>query len=165
MRFVVSFSLIFFMLLTCKAQQATYTAFTVDDGLPSNYIYGCVEDDKGFLWIATDAGIARFDGEHFQVFTTRQGLPDNEVLEVVKEKNGCIWVNCFKQSPAYFDEVQNRFINAKEDSNLAKVSGTGIMRVYALQNGGVMYANEKGSYISGIKSYLNIRPKEETLNF
>lgn len=165
MRFVVSFSLIFFILITCKAQQATYTAFTVNDGLPSNYIYGCVEDDKGFLWIATDAGIARFDGKHFQVFTTRQGLPDNEVLEVVKEKNGCIWVNCFKQSPAYFDEVQNRFINAKEDSNMAKVSGTGIMRVYALQNGGVMYANEKGSYIFRNKKLFEYRSERRNLSF
>lgn len=165
MRAVVSFSFIFFLLFTCKAQQATYTAFTVNDGLPSNYIYGCVEDDKGFLWIATDAGIARFDGKRFQVFTTRQGLPDNEVLEVVKEKNGCIWVNCFKQSPAYFDEVENRFINAKEDSNLAKVSGTGIIRVYTLQNGGVIYYNEKGSFIFRNKKIFEYAAKRINLGF
>jgi len=165
MRFVVLFSLIFFRLIICNAQQAKYTAYTVNDGLPSNYIYGCVEDDKGFLWIATDEGIARFDGKRFQVFTTRQGLPDNEVLEVVKEKNGCIWVNCFKQSPAYFDEVQNRFINAKEDSNLAKVSGTGIMRVFALQNGGVMYFNEKGSFIFRNKKLFEYKAERRNIKF
>ncbi len=72
-------------------------------------VYRCLEDDKGFLWVATDARVARFDGKHFQVFTTAEGLPDNEVLAVVKENDGRIWVNCFKQGPAYFDEVSNRF--------------------------------------------------------
>ncbi|MBC7651938.1 MAG: hypothetical protein H7101_09320, partial [Deinococcales bacterium] len=117
MRFIYVTVAICFFTVAGKAQQPNYTAFTVNDGLPSNYIYRAVEDNNGFLWVATDAGIARFDGKHFQVFTTQHGLPDNEVLAIVKENNGRIWVNCFKQSPAYFDEVQNRFINANEDTN------------------------------------------------
>ena len=136
--------------MSALAQQGGYSlfrSFTVADGLPSNHIYTCVEDNKGFLWVATDAGIARFDGKNFQVFTTQQGLPDDDVLNVVKEKNGRIWVNCFKQSPAYFDEIKNRFINAKEDTNLAKVNGTGVIYLTALPEGGVMYNNEKGSFV------------------
>lgn len=124
-----------------------FRSFTVADGLPSNYIYTCVEDNKGFIWVATQEGIARFDGKHFQTFTVKDGLPDNEVLDVVKEKNGRIWVNCFKQSPAYFDEVRNRFINAREDSNLAKVNGTGVLDLVPLADGGVMYCNQNGTYV------------------
>ena len=124
-----------------------FRSFTVADGLPSNHIYNCVEDNQGFLWVATDAGIARFDGKRFQTFTTKEGLPDNDVLDVVKEKNGRIWVSCFKQSPAYFDEVKNRFINAKQDTNLGLVSGTRIIYLTALKDGGVMYQNENGSWI------------------
>lgn len=162
MRYIVSALLIFFRLLTSQAQ---YTAFTVSDGLPGNQIYRCVEDNHGFLWVATDEGIARFDGKYFQVFTTQQGLPDNEVLSVVKEKNGRIWVNCFKQSPAYFDEVQNRFINAKEDSNLAKVSGTGSMYVFALPNGGVMYYNVQGSFIFKDNKFIEYKTERKNINF
>lgn len=148
MRFAAFLFLIFFISHSSWSQQSDYTAFTVKDGLPSNYVYRCIEDDKGFLWVATDAGIARFDGKHFQIFTTQHGLPDNEVLAVIKENNGRIWVNCFKQSPAYFDEVQNRFINAKDDSTLANVKeGTLSMYSFPLQNGGVMFVNEKGSFI------------------
>lgn len=148
MRFAGFLLLIFFMSHTCQAQQLKYTAFTVSDGLPSNHVYRSIEDNQGFLWVATDAGIARFDGKHFQIFTTEQGLPDNEVLAVIKEKNGRIWVNCFKQSPAYYDEIQNRFINAKEDSTLAKIKeGTYTMYCFPLQNGGVMFVNEIGSFI------------------
>lgn len=131
-----------------KAQSySLFRTFTTADGLPSNHIYKTVEDDYGFLWVATDAGVARFDGKQFQVFTTREGLPDNEVLDIVKEKSGKIWVNCFKQSPCYFDFVKNRFINATEDSLLAKVNGGLLIDLFALEDGGVMYVNEKGSFI------------------
>lgn len=130
-----------------KAQNADYKAYTVNDGLPSNHVYRCLEDDKGFLWIATDAGVARFDGKKFQVFTKNEGLPDNEVLSIVKEKNGTIWANCFNQSPAYFDEVHNRFIKAMEDNSLANISGNGVMYLYTLNSGGVLFYNDKGSFV------------------
>lgn len=148
MRFAVFLLLIFSISLTCEAQQLKYTAFTVSDGLPSNNVYRCVEDKFGFLWVGTDNGIARFDGKRFQLFTTSHGVPDNDVLEVIKENKGRIWINTFKQKPAYFDDLQNRFINAGEDSSLAKVKeGTGIMYSYPLKDGGVLYVNEQGSFI------------------
>lgn len=141
------------------AQQRNYTAFTVNDGLPSNHVYQCVEDDHGFLWIATDAGIARFDGNHFQVFTTDHGLPDNEVLQVVKEKDGTIWVNCFKEGAAYFDELKNRFISSNKDSAV-KISGTTVINLFALPGGGVQYHSENGTTIfrnkKPVYKYANI---------
>lgn len=131
---------------TAFAQAGEYISFTMKDGLPSNHIYRVVEDDKGFLWIATDAGIARFDGKYFQVFTTEDGLPDNEVLSVMKETNGQIWVNCFGQGPAYFDEVQNRFINAKDNPDLGKIPNKSNLSIHTLPDGILLYGGS-GSYV------------------
>lgn len=147
MRYVTIFIIILLVSVSVVAQRTEYSSFTVNEGLPSNHIYQCVEDNKGFLWIATDGGVARFDGKYFQIFTTANGLPDNEVLHIVKEKSGRIWVNCHKQSPAYFDEVKNRFINSTENTDLAKVSGTINMTLYALPEDGVQFNNEKGSFV------------------
>ena len=165
MRFIISFFFLLFFFHPCSGQPTSYSSFTVNDGLPSNFVYGSIEDNHGFLWIATDAGIARFDGKYFQVFTTRQGLPDNEVLSVVKEKNGRLWVNCFKRSPAYFDEIQNRFINSTEDTTLARVTGTGVMSLYVLPDGGVMFYTEKGSYVFKDKKILVLTSKPGSANF
>ncbi|MGZ3756283.1 MAG: two-component regulator propeller domain-containing protein [Mucilaginibacter sp.] len=160
MRFtVIVFLLIIAAVFATSAQQLKYTAFTVADGLPSNNVYRAIEDNSGFLWVTTDGGIARFDGKHFQLFTTKQGLPDNAVLEVVKENNGRLWVNCFKQKPAYFDEKKNRFINATEDTCLAKVpEGTGIITSFPLKDGGVLYVNEKGSFVFKNKKLIVYPP-------
>ncbi len=146
LRFTYFFFFFLFAPELANSQQVEYKAFTTKDGLPSNHVYQCVEDNHGFLWVATGAGVARFDGKHFQIFTIEHGVPDNEVLQIVKEKNGTIWINSFKQSPAYFDDVKNRFINAREDSNLAKVSGTANMNMFVLDDG-VMYHNENGSFV------------------
>ena len=147
MRHLIAILIFTFTSVLAAAQQRAYTAFTVNDGLPSNLVYQCLEDNKGFLWVATDGGIARFDGKYFQLFTTANGLPDNEVLNIAKEINGRIWVNCHRQSPAYFDEEKNRFINSTENKELAKVSGTVNMTLFALPEGGMQFNNEIGSFV------------------
>lgn len=39
--------------------------FQTQDGLPNNLTKGVITDDEGFVWFATDSGIARYDGDDF----------------------------------------------------------------------------------------------------
>ncbi|PIF05713.1 MAG: hypothetical protein CSA36_05425 [Draconibacterium sp.] len=39
--------------------------YTVNDGLPHNTIFSINQDNSGYLWIATDGGVSRFDGNQF----------------------------------------------------------------------------------------------------
>ncbi|NLR81215.1 sensor histidine kinase [Chitinophaga eiseniae] len=39
--------------------------FTDEDGLPQNSVKGIVPDKNGFLWLATENGLSRFDGNYF----------------------------------------------------------------------------------------------------
>ena len=96
--------------------------FSTENGLPSNHIYDMTEDNKGFLWIATNNGVSRFDGKYFQNFLVNDGLPGNDAIQVVKEGNGRIWVNCYKEQPAYFDENINQFVKFQGDEMLKKIS-------------------------------------------
>jgi hypothetical protein len=156
----ILFSSICFFFFLISVAQKQYTSFTMRDGLPSNLIYRCMEDDKGFLWMATDAGIARFDGKNFQVFTTKDGLPDNEVLDVVKENNGTIWVNCFKQAPAYFDYQRNKFIIPTIEKTTPYLN-----YMYTLPQGGVMYMDGHGNFIFRDKKLVAQNPSRPDLFF
>lgn len=144
-KFCLSYSVLIWLLWVSVgfAQNKKYSVYTVNDGLPSNNVYRVVEDNKGFLWVATNAGVARFDGKYFQVFTTREGLPDNEVLSVVKETDGRVWIQCFNQMPAYFDEVQNRFIIPVIDKKTAiELANTLDINLHTLPKGGISYTNK-----------------------
>lgn len=43
-----------------------------DDGLPHNVVLQIAQDKTGFLWLATMAGLSRFDGREFKVFPVPQ---------------------------------------------------------------------------------------------
>ncbi|MBL0182823.1 MAG: hypothetical protein IPP96_11235 [Chitinophagaceae bacterium] len=46
--------------------------YTTDNGLPSNGIKGLQWDEKNeFLWMATEAGIVRFNGVDFKSYSKR----------------------------------------------------------------------------------------------
>lgn len=52
--------------VTCSlAQDYRIRQFTVEDGLPSDIIKDISEDSLGFIWIACDEGLVKFDGFNF----------------------------------------------------------------------------------------------------
>lgn len=57
-----------------------YRRWSRQHGLPSDYIFGIQEDDRGQLWLSTTAGLAKFDKQTGLVLTFGQddGLMDNE---------------------------------------------------------------------------------------
>lgn len=128
--------------------------FVTNDGLPSNHIYDFAEDNNGFLWIATDNGVSRFDGKYFYNYSVKNGLPSNDALQIIKEKNGTIWVNCFNELPSYFDESNNQFVQLQSNSTINKI-GASLLQYIVLANGGVKFFNTTGFF-----DVINKKPKK-----
>ncbi|MGN6292762.1 MAG: histidine kinase [Chitinophagaceae bacterium] len=65
-----SFLFIIYAGMPAKAQYEAkkFTLYTVRDGLSDNNINCLQQDDQGYLWIGTDAGLNRFDGNSFRKF-------------------------------------------------------------------------------------------------
>jgi signal transduction histidine kinase len=53
---------------TDTSAQYSVRHFTDEDGLPQNSVKGIVPDENGFLWLATENGLTRFDGSYFLNF-------------------------------------------------------------------------------------------------
>ena len=68
--------------------------YTTDNGLPSNGIKGLQWDDAtGFLWIATEAGVTRYNGADFITFSRANtpGLISERMLFLLKNRDGRIF--------------------------------------------------------------------------
>lgn len=52
-----------------KNEHAHFYNLSKSSGLPSGLIIDILQDHKGFIWIATDKGLSRFDGYRFVNFT------------------------------------------------------------------------------------------------
>jgi ligand-binding sensor domain-containing protein len=50
-----------------------FQRYTEDEGLPINIVNDMTQDSLGFIWIATEAGLTRFDGVHFKQFGHEPG--------------------------------------------------------------------------------------------
>ena len=74
---------LFALPLTLCAQTFRVTKYTTHEGLPIDNVYAAAQDGNGFIWFATDFGIARFDGYRFQVFNKKNGMANNAVTDIV----------------------------------------------------------------------------------
>ncbi len=78
--------------------------FTVEEGLPSNIVYSVYRDSKGYIWVATDKGIARFNGIKFEVFSTFNEMPDNEIFFFQEDRQGRLWLGTFNGELCFYKD-------------------------------------------------------------
>ncbi|MDW3193131.1 MAG: histidine kinase [Cytophagales bacterium] len=89
---------------TASAQSSIEIIYTIDDGLPSNTVYDLIQDDRGYMWFGTDAGLSRFDGYEFKNYELSDGLPDMDILKFFKDSSGRIWMYSFNGNMGYVKE-------------------------------------------------------------
>jgi signal transduction histidine kinase/ligand-binding sensor domain-containing protein len=66
--------------------------FTTADGLASEDAGTIFSDSRGYLWIATNDGLSRFDGRRFVNYGTEDGLPHRAVGDIVEDRRGALWI-------------------------------------------------------------------------
>ena len=76
--------------------------YGVEDGLINDKINDLLLDRAGNLWIATQGGLACFDGRVFHNFTTADGLPNNRIRCLFEDRKGHLWFGT-EGSVAHYD--------------------------------------------------------------
>jgi ligand-binding sensor domain-containing protein len=83
-----------FFIVRLTAQEIPFKNYTVKAGynLPSNEFYAIAQDNQGYIWLGTSAGLVKFDGYNFTTYTTRDGLVDNTIWSLLIDKSGSLWI-------------------------------------------------------------------------
>jgi ligand-binding sensor domain-containing protein/two-component sensor histidine kinase len=85
--------ILFFFSLQIKAQQYSFINYTVKDGLAQTQVIDICQDNLGYLWIATQSGLSRFDGQYFVNYSKNEGLSDNTVQKLLFDStHNILWV-------------------------------------------------------------------------
>ena len=76
------------------AQPYTLRSLEVEDGLSQNMVYCVIQDSNDFIWIGTQNGLNRYDGNSFRIYKKRdgRGLLHDGVCSLKEDRNGNIWV-------------------------------------------------------------------------
>jgi ligand-binding sensor domain-containing protein len=71
---------------------AGFTRFTVDDGLPSDLVWGLADDGEG-VWVGTSDGLARVTGDRVTVLEEPRALRHMNVSTLRRAPDGALWVS------------------------------------------------------------------------
>jgi ligand-binding sensor domain-containing protein/signal transduction histidine kinase len=114
-----------FLLLLCQhgqGQSIKFDHFTLKDGLSQSQAFSIFQDSYGYIWLGTQDGLNRFDGNHFKVFKNdpfdSTTLTHNWVWSVQEDSQGDLWIGTYKGLCKYV-RGEDKFIqyyHSSEDS-------------------------------------------------
>jgi signal transduction histidine kinase/DNA-binding response OmpR family regulator len=73
---------------TGKAQQYSFRFYGIEDGLTNLAAKMIYQNRVGFLWVGTENGIFRYDGQRFQRYGPDDGLPRDSVASLGESPDG-----------------------------------------------------------------------------
>ena len=87
--------------------------FTLDDGLSQVSCNNLLLDNSGFIWIATENGLNRFDGKEFKHFKYSESdsltISGNYINKLLIDKSGRIWIGTVGNGLNYYNQEQEIF--------------------------------------------------------
>ncbi len=85
-------------IIVIQPDTGNITRHTIDNGLPGNVIRDINAEhcpkycDFRDIWVATDKGVAHWDGSNWVTYTTEDGLPSNDIRGVASRTRNTVWV-------------------------------------------------------------------------
>lgn len=108
----------FLLLGMARGQDSAYTIeiYNAENGLPQNTVRSIEVDKRGFVWLATEFGLVRFDGQNFKVYNSENtpAIKSNRIVFIGRNLSGRLIV---------VDGSYNRML-INEDNNSIDSLGT-----------------------------------------
>ena len=149
--------------------------YSTSNGLPHDITYGLFQDSFGYIWIGTDNGLVKYDGNEFKTFTIKEGLRSNYVIDINETKDNKIVIGMWgggvqliqndsvlmsKGSTNYFSKISK--INIQENTIIAS---SGQNSFHVLYKSGNNYIEEKRNFKTNEDAILfNIKEKIGSVN-
>ncbi len=99
----------------CFSQSYKFENYSTQHGIVNNYVRNIAKDADGFIWVATNRGLSRFDGFSFKNYLEK-GLRSSWISHLMKDKNGKFWVTT-EGGMCYYDKLNDdfKYISKKDE--------------------------------------------------
>jgi signal transduction histidine kinase/ligand-binding sensor domain-containing protein len=103
----------------------SFQHITPSNGLASNVVNDVIQDEEGYMWIATISGLQRYDGNRFLSFRHEAGnphsIPHNHIEALLLDKDKNLWILTVFGQIGTFDKKK---FNYKPSSTKVKDENT-----------------------------------------
>ena len=92
---------------------------TTADGLPQSTVMSTLQDSQGFVWIGTEDGLVRFDGDQLQRYAhsrdDKTSLPGNFVWDIAEDAQHDLWIATKDSGLARWSRATDKFTTYRHD--------------------------------------------------
>lgn len=155
-----------------KYNGKSFSRFLIADGLNSNNVYCLLEATDGTIWIGTEAGLCRYDGNTFTKIEIPlpKDLPANKnahyskshwVFDIMQTRNGIIWFATIDGVYTYDGKSFSPFIVAKDAGGFLNTNHN-IERMLEDKEGNIWFGvrSNEGVYRYDGKTVTNLKLEE-----
>ena len=142
--------------ITKNPSQYVLRSWSTEEGMASESTNEILQSDDGYIWIATYAGLHRFDGKDFTVFnTSNSNIPTPTILRLATGINGEIWIGT-QHGPTVFNSG-----NFKVPTGLESTSDMSVEQMMITSTGDLWFSTRSNRLLQ----YKNEHLEDRTLQF
>ncbi|MBA3647756.1 MAG: hypothetical protein H0W62_04270 [Chitinophagales bacterium] len=123
MKKILLFELLFYFLITPPLYSQNFNLnfqhLTTEDGLSQNSVYCITQDSLGFMWVGTQNGLNRYDGQHFKIFKHEDSvnsLTSGAIRCLYSDHHNHLWIGTDGGGLDMLDLVSEKFTHYIHDS-------------------------------------------------
>ncbi|HEV2988454.1 MAG TPA: two-component regulator propeller domain-containing protein [Candidatus Angelobacter sp.] len=137
--------------------QYAHANWRVRDGFVKSQISSIAQTPDGYIWLATDFGLVRFDGKRFVPWQppTGQHLPSISIFRLLAARDGTLWIGAAKGLASWkngklthYPELDGKYIFALLEDHEGSVWASGVEvtggKLCAIRNGSVQCYGDDG---------------------
>jgi ligand-binding sensor domain-containing protein/signal transduction histidine kinase len=125
-------------------------AWALENGLPQNSIHALLQTRDGFIWLATEDGLVRFDGTGFAVFdrNSKPALPSGDIRCLLQSRDGALWIGT-SEGLVRWSHGTSTVYTAREG-----LPGSGILALAQDEDGSLWVQTEQGIAKSAVRGFV-----------
>ena len=153
----LKYTLVFLIILMCILPNSIYASkimnfenLTIENGLSQSTVEAIIQDSKGYIWIGTNDGLNRYNGNDIEVFKyddeVKNSIISSYITALGEDKNGNLWVGTDEglSKINLSDYSIKNYRYYKNDKNKPYYA---ILTIYVDSNGKVYMGNNDGVYV------------------
>lgn len=162
----LKYIIVFFLSCLLKnsfSQHPAYYQINDEQNLPSNEVYRVVQDEFGYIWLGSDAGLYRYDGFNFKSYVnSQQNGRAISFLQIDKKQR--VWGKNFFGQIYRVEGDSLRIIKSYKTSNASYPQFTldNDCNLWVYKDSYIIKYNDLGDSISSYQ--INLKSKEEIVS-
>jgi signal transduction histidine kinase/ligand-binding sensor domain-containing protein/DNA-binding response OmpR family regulator len=121
---------------------------TMRDGLSQSTVMSILQDSQGFLWLATESGLDRYDGYSIREYRRERGnehgLASDFIWSIAEDAKGDLWLATIGGGVARWDRATDRFQLFRHDPRVADTLASDDVRTLVIDAKGDIWAGTDG---------------------